>query len=403
MLKDLIKQLATKDLKEQGIYCSIIEMGTGSIVAQSIYDYPGASSIIYKSESPYSKEAQCERFGVSGYRAVSLEHVAFVLSKEIFKNLDDKTILITSFQIGDSNSDVATHGYIGIYKNNEIRHYHVSINKKETRTLLMEEIAFICLSLMCDKISNLAIDAVYNSNLTFLLAETLNYMTHYFDNDVQLDLDFCQVYTNGKPKRLEDIFRDTNQILIFKGSFNPPHKTHIKLIKTAKKYLGSNVGIAFMISISTREKNTLSMSEIKERIEYINELGYPLIINYDGFFNNNTAYLRRKFLQPINWLCGIDTLNRVIRDDNLDLDDIEDNVAFIEDVYSNCNFLYFNRLGYEPICDLSPYKMFIQISEEVNDDNSTMIRNTTDIDILEKYLPSEIVNLYLRNKFERKG
>ena len=327
-------------LHESEYYGIIVEVGAGVPIAQAIYNLPGASATVYSALSPYSKEAQEEIFGKSENRAVSQEHVREDIITLIgkYKNNDKINFIYhSSFQIGEVGSNVSTHGWVGVAK--KVPHdrwnldlIHISLHKNEERESTIEKLGSTCLSFLelslLSKKSNWALpskqhidifsnyelwsDGGQTNGAPFTAQELpLRSVTERVINSIGDDGYVAMV--DGKMVRLEDVFRDKPEVTLYKGSFNPPTRAHMEFVTTfegLKKYKPGTV--AFMISMDTFDKGEQQAMSVVWRAKMINELGYPVIINRNGFFYDNAEFFRKKFGKPINFLVGSDTINRTI-------------------------------------------------------------------------------------------
>ncbi len=73
-IEDYIQSINDSDTKLR-----VLEVGTGTPIANNFFKYSGASKTIYSSESYYAREAFDEKFGICQSRAVSAERLNMML------------------------------------------------------------------------------------------------------------------------------------------------------------------------------------------------------------------------------------------------------------------------------------------------------------------------------------
>lgn len=306
-IKDTIKQIHDSD-----IYGFFIETGCGVALTNKLMSIAGASKTIFMAECPYNKDMMQTKYGKTD-RAVSIKTVENILDyyKELTSNLN--TIYAASFQIGDETNEISTHGYIGIsYKGNAMIH-HVSIHDAMTREEYLDVIGNIGVRILDSAAEFIPADCYIDQSYNMSKGNHPNPVKPV-DMFQMLNLseteNFLSIDEDGKLCRLEDFFRSQKEIIIYKGSFDPPHIGHIEFAETIKKKYGR--APVFMISMHIYQKDNLSATIMAERVAMLNHLGFKVIVSQKGYFNENITYLRKKFKEkPIIFVVGTDTINRI--------------------------------------------------------------------------------------------
>lgn len=396
-----------KRIQDSDYYGLFVEIGAGVPVTSMIYNLPGASKVIHASFSPYSKEAQEELLGKSDYRSVSYENILKGLTELIILNEEFVNfIYCSSFQLGSTNDTHSTHGWVGVTMkiNNHwiITIGHMSKHIKNTREESIKEIGvsglqFLSSCLFGESLKEgTNIDILkYYEYVDYKIVEQ-NIITPEFLKKVVLKgigpNDYICIQ-EGQLVRLEDVFRDQPIIALYKGSFAPPTNAHLHFVEEYEN-MQQNVSAAFMISINTFQKGEQNIDSLLWRIKMINKLGYPVIINNNGFYYDNAEFFRNKFPgKEINFLVGSDTINRVI-----ECEDLYPEWSFeTDDKFKLVHFYVAMR----PNVPLLPKAddARITVLTDLEDVSSTEVRNCIsngDIDGVKKRVPKIIVEDYIR-------
>lgn len=303
-----------------GYFGRIIEVGAGVEIAASLYSESGASKTVDYSISPYSKESCIRFFGDSGHRSVSREHIRYVADKAKFTEEEAKArktfVLVTSFQLAREKKNVITHGWIGIYLEDRCIELHVSL--KDIAKYMSYPIGNI------ELIGSLGLNALYqilyDSEKHYIGPFDMVYRDNVFDfaNTFEtLNQDVCNgliFKSDGSICRVEEYVRGSEDVIIYKGSFNPIHNSHISLFETCKEKTGIDKGL-FSISLETRGKGIQDNNHVMHRIQCINKLGYDVLIHYAGGFIETRKMLRNsKYEGNIHFIMGSDVYDRLYRD-----------------------------------------------------------------------------------------
>jgi len=130
--------------------------------------------------------------------------------------------------------------------------------------------------------------------------------------------DILMVYLKGgdgyKVKYLNQSKIAEDTITIYPGSFNPIHDAHRDL-KVLSETLTSAKTV-FEISLVNFEKKRIDFDELNKRIQLI---GDDVIVSYDKTFVEKYNSLVKNYphLKQINFVCGIDTWDRISDSDKL--------------------------------------------------------------------------------------
>ena len=195
-------------------------------------------------------------------------------------------------------------------------------------------------------------------------------------------------------------------IIIFKGSFNPVHKNHIYIAELVEKIYG--VKPIMMISANVYQKGWINSDKLLLRVEMLNDLGYSVLVNKDGYFNNNTAYIRQKFNRPIIYVVGSDTFNRILNSTYKILNNVSNTIRSIEinkfkADFENVFFVVVNRPNNKLEKDVKYVKDYYTVFAEhpdFYDISSTKIREMRvdgNYDGIRNMIPTKIYNKYINH------
>jgi nicotinic acid mononucleotide adenylyltransferase len=302
-------------IHKSNFYGRFIEIGAGLPISTRLLSVAGASNTVDYTLSPYSKESCIKFFGDSKQRSVSREHIDYIAKKAGFiKDGYETFVLVTSFQLSRGNEDVISHGWIGIYfcDKNIYEEYHVDLSNIFNIETALGDLGIALLHNFL--FPNDEPLPVYYANIVYSSGCINPYATlrhiesnGYYDNGVIF-------LPNGKITRIAEYVRGLDNILLYKGSFNPIHNDHINFITSPNLPDGTPI---FMISLHTNYKDDNEIKDILKRVELINNLGYPVIVNRFGTFKDAIELLRSEhFIGDINFVMGSDTFYRLVNDVN---------------------------------------------------------------------------------------
>lgn len=309
-------------LVNRGIKLHIVEIGASVPLAFNLMKLPGASKVVHCSESPYGNAAK--KYDIK-CRMVSEEAVRQIAIKTAEQYDEDNpevnTIVVTSFQI-QSNNDVIPHGWVYImnhtgdnwvgsayhftYWNNGNHEYDDFDNCENSigqfpRTWSINLIGKDLIRLLMDEL-----DEFDHSEQKYLDISTAS------DVLTQKYINTLVCFVDGKPVRFEDYSRNFDNLILYKGSFNPVHIGHIKIAEDAKNRCPNSM-VVFAISRNTYQKGRISNEELMKRIKNINDHGYMVVIFDSGFFYDNYLAVSKRFSGKTHIALGADSFNRLIK------------------------------------------------------------------------------------------
>lgn len=322
----------------------IIETGAGSALYNILCKHPNtASKLVKYAFSPTDWQYTKDKYFISDkLRAVCLDTVTKILDIEIDKNTDNsvKWYFVDSVQIGN-DPNTQTHGWIAYKYANTQKYYHFSIdnssftyNRKELLDIIEQIFLDIFLSKNSKSITSGYIDIILDINHLDLSSDVIDNLFLSELSSQHGDDNYICIY-NKKLIRFNDLIRNfksrCNQLVIFKGSFDPIHTQHYNMYK---KMLEMNMFCVFMISLNNRDKSkNINTENIIKRIEVLKELNIPIILNRKGMYSDCINYLNNHFELKnvkINFLLGDDIMLRLISDNDIEADNFKgyDDITF---------------------------------------------------------------------------
>jgi nicotinic acid mononucleotide adenylyltransferase len=386
MIKEIIEKIHDSDL-----YGYFIEIGAGLPVSSKLMEIAGSSKTVSRSFSPYSKDVQYHEYSNENIRSVSFKNIKRIVdySYRLNNQFSENFIFVSSWQL-ETDKRKVSHGWIGCSYKGVERYYHITLSHKGRKEQI-DEIGRIGILLIDanleGKIPHIpysGIDIIKDEHGVDLLSETIDCL--YESNNGLL-----LINEHGDLCRAEEEFRKNSSITIFKGSFNPPHKTHVSIIEeTMDNYPES--GFYICISLDTYSKGRIEKESLMKRLKYLKMLNYKVLITCDGYFANNVLLIQNRMHIPINFLVGIDTLNRLL--DITSIDEFK-SMCFNADV---C-FYYSERKDIKPNEKVKTVAKYLKRTHsEVHDTSSTHIRTSADIEQIKDLIPSQILEEYIKDE-----
>jgi len=404
-----IHEKIINEIRSNGSYGIIIEVGGGSPVYNTLCQFPNtASKLVYYSESPNSWEYAQAKYKHKDVRAVSPEVCQNMLnyhfnellpnSQEINSALNsirteklnavkasdyEKTvelrskeidildqieeirksgtlpvdyILVNSIQIANTK-DVCSHGWFGYYDiiNDQLYYFHYTIPVYVVRRHQLEIIAGIGLEIIATrgdhkKFTNRFIDDVRVDVKDQLARKTLATMMQRSQSDSLLASSVVFA-TNAKLTRLNDLIRSNKDITVFKGSFNPIHPGHLEMIyKIEEEFPETKVVLAISLSNRDTGKNRdIAVDNMLKRIMLIHSYGYDVIIDSDGYYSSSYKSFTENsdFTDQhiLRYMMGGDTINRFLNDEHVDEHATYNQATLFNVKWRKTSFIYFDRPG----------------------------------------------------------
>lgn len=317
-ISDIIEKIHKSDL-----FLDIYELGCGSPVSHLLCQVPGASKTLNKAVNSYSKENTWSLFKLNdkSERIVSIKSsymMGINASTHVFNN-KVKKLLICNFQVGNYN-DVSTHGYFVVTKPFPLLYgveiYHISIHESLSRSRYIEIIGEIGINLLGRSIgldiSIPYVDGYYEFGSClgegqFSITDTISLIEQN-----KSSISCAYLRKDSFNPRIEDLFRETKEgVILYKGSFNPLSSAHEEILKQTQD-LFPNYKSAFCISTQTFDKQT-NIDSITERVSFIQDKGYDVIITNVGDFESLVFCLKEKFKKEIILPLGWDTWGRLYK------------------------------------------------------------------------------------------
>jgi len=302
---ELIQQIHNSDA-----YGSFYDLGTDMGLYRALWSEPGASKTIAQYISYYGKDRQEHEVPSDKIvRSVSDERVMRLVGKwytdkfNFARIKDENLCFAASWQVGRG---VANHGWICIYYKERIGLFHVtappyvntgvSRNIKADRVFGAANASYYHLGLLHYMITG-------NSD-TILGYVDMAYTGNFNYGEPELTVDFELMFKNlthsfvtfdvkqNKFVRMEEALRGTTKAVVYKGSFNPWHSGHAKVLDDVSE---ENITV-LLLSIYNYDKAKLSVAEIHKRINMLRntaDADYIMVTDSSMFMNNHTMFKER--------------------------------------------------------------------------------------------------------------
>lgn len=382
-----------EEIHKSKLFGVIVETGCGAAITSELMSVSGASNTIYSSSIPYSKECEHRKYGNDFGRSVSAAFIQTVIAKEseIFQ-IEPKVnfILAASWQLNDGDLNKYVHGWIGVgLKDKSVTQaYHFSFDRslvgKCTREQLLAHIGQQGANVLYSFINeDKAIELTFGAclDMAYTITDENDYIVNYdvlINSFETCDRDYPICFNNAGCMRFEDLMREGNEFVIMKGSFNPLHHMHKKMLHDAcDKHPHSTS--SYLISTYRYDKPHIDVSELTDHIKNICNHNEMVIVMKCIYFYETFNMLQRwsdqykKFYFPV----GTDVMQRIEATDKKNNNfDTRKYINNIMKNYQNFKFIIFKREGY--CFDISLFNDFIEeANNETDNISSTSIRNGT--------------------------
>lgn len=306
-------------LVQRGEKLHIVEIGASVPLAFHLLSLPGASKVVHCSESPYGTAV--EKYDIK-CRMVSEEAVKQIALKtaELYddEHPEVNMIVVTSFQI-QSNNNIIPHGWVAILSftgdNWVYGAYHFTYWANDNIGTYDGDGGFIGDGRFERENT---INRIKMDLFNLLEDEFTHHNQHYLDistcTDIltQKNMATLVCFVDGKSVRFEDYSRKYENLILYKGSFNPVHIGHLEIARNAQERCPNSM-VVFAISRDTYQKGRISNEDLMKRIKDINDRGYMAMVFDSGFFYDNYRAVYMRFAGKTHIALGADSFNRLIK------------------------------------------------------------------------------------------
>jgi len=313
-----MENVFVKELKKTKIDLVVVETGYMPSIVTEITKSPGASAILKAAFTPYSKDSLEKIFGStlpSNIRAVSSEYVTAIndLVKEKF-NYPKLATVITSFQLpGSNDTEFNANGYVFVSCSgfDYITHVQFPFNVVFDREFYSKEIANIALEILY---SLAMVDYQGDINLTLkgtistiaqltYISSNVNHVALLPNTNNVLLLDTDTGYSHNPRYTLNAL----NDVVLFKGSFNPPTINHEIMVKSFENCIP-------VISLNTHGKGTVDLESCRNRLEAFKGISKYVMFVDNGYFTglNDILINLGVDINKISYLIGEDVVERLL-------------------------------------------------------------------------------------------
>ena len=308
----------------------LVEIGAGTEIARSVFSDGGTSRYISSTASLYN-QADRDRFleQATNYPSVSSD-MALALAKKAMGNAAKTKkdgavfgLALTGATQTDRTRKGQDHFYLalcgtgkpdviihGVYQNQERQNQQIATGRFGLASLhqFLTREPFSIENIKAATSGLISIDQIF--------VETDSTFDHICRNIrlVQTGLsDLVLFSSNGLVQDIPSMTREKKEIFLYKGSFNPPTTGHIEVLEKALNLSGQAEVLSLPeISTTIVSKGEATLENMAHRISMFNLLGYPVLVTNQTRFFSLAELLRTKSQGKLTFLCGMDTLVRIM-------------------------------------------------------------------------------------------
>lgn len=409
-------------IKDKGLFGNLIEVGCGCPVYAELCNYPNtASKIVNYAFSPNNWDNNQKKYShPKTDRAISPD----VAQRLAEYHVDSFTNFVLSNTIQIANTpDVQTHGWFCLDANSVIKLYHFTINGYRSRKEYIKIIVSIGLDIIasnnnCEELDNGYIDNILIINENFeksgekyfyAIQDTLNSLVngvlnieHIYNTSIVFSPNkpVDGLYMGTKIERFTTLIRNIKQeLIVFKGSFNPIHPLHLHLLDIIKNI---KPGVKIVFCISTHNRDSSKKVDVKSlmlRIALLNELGYDVIIDCFGQYHYSyTSIIGNNDYKdfPINYIMGSDVMEKFLEDEHVMTNDAE-YINKFNNKWSKATFWWDQRPGFHDIIipkELEHIKTLGIAPREMSSSNIRHLIINKKFDELLEFITEDLIKLY---------
>lgn len=388
-----------RELTPTNVKVILNEVGAGMPVYTKMVSVQGVSSrLVLHAESnndiEFTKEYNSLIFDkrlVSKYNSYILAYNTKIRVEKYYKRTDIDIYSLSNTVQMANNDNCTSHGYFSILNSTKgFTHYHYTLPTNLSRQEQIDLIGLIGLEILNYHINGIEMTngfIDYTSEGIKKLVE-LNMLPNRLSTEMNFNTAFY-VNTDNEVCRFNEIFRklnDDQNLLIYKGSFNPvsPGHLHTMGIATDENNISEN-NRYFCITLGHRLDKKISSQSMVDRIELLTSLGYQVIVDTMPYFNDIYHHVIKcldyngcKVVFPL----GEDVLKRLYDDCTINFQKVNDVELTIKEInkmfevyFLSAIFYAFDREEKAEVYDVKNIKYYSGEYDYNRSISSTILRN----------------------------